>query len=294
MAVLRLVTRRNDSWPEEEAITQHRSFGSLLRSLREAASLTQEELARLAGLSSKAISTLERGERMRPHPHTVRALVKALNLSEQNRISLLASLPKRTDSPQSSGTATQPSDITMDFSVGVMTVPRQAVRCESSDDLQRDAAWEIYVELITRVAVVELSSNQGMLREALASLHSLFASIRGILRQYGPALAYPPRPGLPALDGIATTLLNDGLRPVLSEWHPLLLHHESQRPPGLSLVEHERDWDRNQELRKALRVLQVTLGEYAETLAGIAGIPFPCTGGRIDANSTSIRAAGDR
>jgi predicted ATPase/DNA-binding XRE family transcriptional regulator len=69
------------------------TFGSQLRRLREAAGLTQEELALRAGLSPRAISALERGERQRPYPHTVRTLADALGLSEEVRTSLLATLP---------------------------------------------------------------------------------------------------------------------------------------------------------------------------------------------------------
>ena len=43
-------------------------FGGRLRRLREAAGLSQEELAARAGLTAKAISMLERGERKRPYP----------------------------------------------------------------------------------------------------------------------------------------------------------------------------------------------------------------------------------
>ena len=42
------------------------SFGARLRQLREAAGLSQEELARRAGLTPNAVGTLERGERRRP------------------------------------------------------------------------------------------------------------------------------------------------------------------------------------------------------------------------------------
>ncbi len=71
------------------------SFGARLRRLREAAGLTQEELADRAGLSRKAISLLERGERKRPYPHTVRSLADALSLPEDERASLLAAVPRR-------------------------------------------------------------------------------------------------------------------------------------------------------------------------------------------------------
>src|SRR3712207_7555799 len=73
---------------------QDLTFGSRLRRLREAAGLTQEELALRAGLSPRAISALERGERQRPYLHTVRTLAEALELSEEERASLLATLPR--------------------------------------------------------------------------------------------------------------------------------------------------------------------------------------------------------
>jgi transcriptional regulator with XRE-family HTH domain len=81
--------------PRSTVFGQDVSFGERLRLLREAAGLTQEELAERAGLSRKAISMLERGERKRPYPHTVRSLVDALGLSEDERGSLLASIPRR-------------------------------------------------------------------------------------------------------------------------------------------------------------------------------------------------------
>ncbi|MDQ4043485.1 MAG: tetratricopeptide repeat protein [Actinomycetota bacterium] len=67
----------------------------MLRELREAGGLTQEELASRAGLTAKAVSALERGERKRPYPHTVRALAAALELSGDKRSALLAAVPNR-------------------------------------------------------------------------------------------------------------------------------------------------------------------------------------------------------
>jgi predicted ATPase/DNA-binding XRE family transcriptional regulator/Tfp pilus assembly protein PilF len=74
---------------------QESSFGARLRQLREAAELTQEELARRAGLTRNAVSALERGERRRPYPHTVRSLADALELPEAERTALLAAVPRR-------------------------------------------------------------------------------------------------------------------------------------------------------------------------------------------------------
>ncbi len=71
------------------------SFAGLLRGMREARSLTQEELAERAGLTVKAIGALERGERRRPYPHTVRSLADALELDEEERSELVGSVPSR-------------------------------------------------------------------------------------------------------------------------------------------------------------------------------------------------------
>src|SRR5262245_26418781 len=67
------------------------SFGSKLKAHREAAGFTQEELAAIAGLSVHAVSTLERGERRRPHVDTVRALCAALDLTGASREALVRS-----------------------------------------------------------------------------------------------------------------------------------------------------------------------------------------------------------
>ncbi len=70
-------------------------FAGLLRRMREAAGLTQEELAERAGLTTYGVSALERGVRTRPYPHTVRALAEALDLDSDARAELVAAVPKR-------------------------------------------------------------------------------------------------------------------------------------------------------------------------------------------------------
>jgi predicted ATPase/DNA-binding XRE family transcriptional regulator len=65
-------------------------FAEQLRRFRERATLSQEELATRAGLTGKAVGALERGERRRPYPHTVRALADALGLDDVERELLTA------------------------------------------------------------------------------------------------------------------------------------------------------------------------------------------------------------
>jgi predicted ATPase/DNA-binding XRE family transcriptional regulator len=69
------------------------SFGAALRRLRREGGLTQEELAERAGLTAKGVSALERGDRRRPYPHTVRSLAEALQLDEDQRSALLRLVP---------------------------------------------------------------------------------------------------------------------------------------------------------------------------------------------------------
>jgi predicted ATPase/transcriptional regulator with XRE-family HTH domain/Tfp pilus assembly protein PilF len=65
--------------------SQQDRFGERLRRYREAAGYSQEALAERAGLSANAISALERGERKRPYPDTLRRLAEALGLTNAER-----------------------------------------------------------------------------------------------------------------------------------------------------------------------------------------------------------------
>jgi hypothetical protein len=146
------------------------------------------------------------------------------------------------------------------------------------DKAEREAAWEMYVELVTRISVEELGPEEGLLREALTSLYSLFPSTRAILRAHGPAVAKLKRGGDQSFGSIAVAILNRMLRPFLAKWHPALGEHESRRPPAESQAEWERAWERNDELRRELAAVRVTLTQYADVLAQVADVT-PIHGG---------------
>lgn len=74
-------------------------FGEALRRYRASRSLTQDELAQRAGLTRKAVSALERGERNRPYPHTVQALADALALDDGERAAFVALVTDRASHP---------------------------------------------------------------------------------------------------------------------------------------------------------------------------------------------------
>ncbi len=62
------------------------TFAALLRRNRVAAGLTQEALAERSGISTRAISDLERGLKTRPYRHTVHELAHALELSPADQM----------------------------------------------------------------------------------------------------------------------------------------------------------------------------------------------------------------
>jgi len=141
-----------------------------------------------------------------------------------------------------------------------------------SDREQQTAAWEMYVELVTRVALQELPGDRGLLREALTSLHSLFGETRRILKQHGPGVARRLTPDSIAFAQIALTVLNVSLRPFLSKWHPALQDYETARGDKVSPFAHEQQWSENKTMRGELDVIREQLHVYADLLAEGAGI----------------------
>jgi len=137
-----------------------------------------------------------------------------------------------------------------------------------ADQTQRKAAWSLYIELVTRIAVQPLDIDQGLLRETLTSLNSLFGTTRQILKEAGPSVGASRN----SVGGIAITVLNNGLRPFLSKWHPRLQAWELQRSSQRTFQEHERIWPEITELRCELALLRKHLEEYANALAIIAGV----------------------
>jgi hypothetical protein len=139
------------------------------------------------------------------------------------------------------------------------------------NDAERLAAWELYVELLTRVSVAPLSG--GLLREALTSLYSVFSSTRQILRTHGPILAEAKPQGEYNFGFLAIAFLNFSLRPVLTKWHPALEDWESERAHGVSRLSHEEVWKRANDLREDLAHLGGETLAFAEILATACNVP---------------------
>jgi transcriptional regulator with XRE-family HTH domain len=140
------------------------------------------------------------------------------------------------------------------------------------NDEEKQAAWEIYVELVTRIPIAPLGHDEGIMREALSSLYSLFPITRTILRSHSPAIAQCHTGNNRSLSYLVVCMLNTILRPLLAKWHPLLKAYEETRPDAMSVTQYEQQWERYAELREEICKVRKSLTAYAHVFAQIAEI----------------------
>ncbi len=116
----------------------------------------------------------------------------------------------------------------------------------------RDAAWELYIELLTRIATQPLAQDEGNERAALDSVHSLFPTTRAIIGKHGR--------GCFEFTKIAVVVLNQVVRPFTARWHGLSLAGAFDDPAQRTLFHEE------------LAALQKQLCQYTRMLADMAGV----------------------
>ena len=119
-------------------------------------------------------------------------------------------------------------------------------------DEDQGAAWELYIEMLTRIVTQPLPSEDGDEQTALDSVYSLFPTTREILRRRGR--------GTIQFSKVAIPVLNQVVRPFTAEWH------------RKSLANAFSDPDQRVEFRDSLAVLQTDLRNYNRLLANIAGV----------------------
>jgi predicted ATPase/DNA-binding XRE family transcriptional regulator len=193
-------------------------FGERLRSMRQAAGLTQEELASRAGLSPNAVGALERGARKRPQPHTVRSLSDALGLSGEERAALLAAVPRRGEAASSADDELPPTS----SGPAVSALPHP-----STPLVGRERELEEVRDLLTRrdARLLTLTGIGGVGKTRLAL---------GAAREVGDRF-----PAGAAFVGLAP--LADPLLVVPSVLHSLGVPEAQGRTPREALIDHLRD-----------------------------------------------------
>ncbi len=122
----------------------------------------------------------------------------------------------------------------------------------SPRDPDRAAAWELYVELLTRITTQPLPVEHGDEKAALDSVHALFPLTRDILKQHGS--------GAGEFAKLAIPVLNQIVRPFTAKWHRATLAGAFQ------------DAARRAEFRGELTSLQSILRSYTRALAAMAQV----------------------
>lgn len=138
-------------------------------------------------------------------------------------------------------------------------------------DVEREAAWELYVELVTRISVVELDPEDGKLRESLTSMYQLFAITRDILKRYGPDVAKAGNSKI-SFGALAVLMLNGAVRPILAHWHPRLSSYEELRPRNIDSTTYEKQWEHAAQLRQELECTRIVLTEIATLMGDVARV----------------------
>lgn len=119
-------------------------------------------------------------------------------------------------------------------------------------DADRDAAWELYIELLTRITTQPLPHEQGDEETALTSVYALFGLTRDTIKRHGRSCQ--------EFTKLAIVVLNQVVRPFTAKWHRLSLQGAFD------------DAARCAEFRQELAQLQAQLREYTRMLAALAGV----------------------
>ena len=119
-------------------------------------------------------------------------------------------------------------------------------------DPDRAAAWELYIELLTRVTTQSLAPKHGDEKTALDSVYAIFPLTREILRRQGS--------GSGEFAKLAIPVLNQVIRPFTAKWH------------RNSLAGAFNDASQCQAFRSELGMLQIDLGNYTRALAAMAEV----------------------
>jgi len=114
------------------------------------------------------------------------------------------------------------------------------------------AAWDMYVELITRSSTQHLTPDQGDERRALESIKEIFSIAREIIKRNGPECINFTK--------ISVVILNQVIRPFTTKWH------------GLALADAFSDKGNCKKFRSELKDLQSTLRNYTRMLAAMSEV----------------------
>lgn len=135
-------------------------------------------------------------------------------------------------------------------------------------DEERDAAWQIMVDLGTSVATQPFLEDSGHLRDVMTSLHRIFNSIKQALKDLRPSKFDSDM----NFASVCMSLLTGCLGPFLARWHEPLADFEVSRGEKSSERVHELQWPFRGECIADLNELQNTMLAFTQLLSGLSGV----------------------
>ncbi len=122
----------------------------------------------------------------------------------------------------------------------------------SPKEADKDSAWELYIEMLTRISTQYLEPEEGDEATALESIHALFGLTRNIIKKY--------KRDCFEFTKIAIVVLNQIIRPFTAKWHRELL------------ADGFNDAQKCKLFREELNQLQDKLRTYTKMLADMASV----------------------
>jgi len=154
--------------------------------------------------------------------------------------------------------------VKLKYKVGGVEVEYQIVRSFQNVEI----AHKIYIELITRKAAIEIEENKDVIIEIYDSWYSLFKTTRNELKSIKGKLLLEDETSKEIVR-LLTDILNDGLRPHLTEyqakfrkWYSEALKNGDTRSPQ----DIQKDFDDYQALMSSIKIVNKLLIQYANNL----------------------------
>jgi hypothetical protein len=147
--------------------------------------------------------------------------------------------------------------------------PKAKFKVERNDD-NLYIANRIYIELTTRKAAIPIDENNDLIEEVYNSWYELFGIIRDELKQL-PGRYLKNHDATTALIGISRKILNDGLRPHLTEYQAKFRNwlekaKEDSTNAGLTPQEIQKKYPDFSVLVASMKVVNQLLIDYSKQL----------------------------
>jgi hypothetical protein len=120
------------------------------------------------------------------------------------------------------------------------------------NDFDKNASWELYIELLTRITTQYLPIEDGDELSALQSIYKIFELTREVIKKNGRHCI--------EFTKIAIVVLNQIIRPFTAKWHRISLNNGFKNKKTCK------------EFRKELSELQIQLRIYTQMLGQMAGV----------------------